>query len=181
MLHITFHIVLSYSCQHCNQFDQEIKAKGYVIQKVSQNQSTGKDKDKRKISLDDNIPVIWCGYPECQAQHCWPEGLPVPENVLQLQDDTDGDNHLQSNQKVKLISASQAPINEVLRWLDNVSYKGIDARSCSSSTSYSRRDSLSRKDSINSANINFQILIDKADQMLENQDQMKTGLQALRK
>ena len=183
MLHITFDVVLSYSCRHCDRFDQELKARGYVVQKVPQNQSTGTK--KHKLVLNNNIPIIQCGYSECQAQFCGLEGLPVSENVCQLQDDADvdcGENHLPSNQKVKVIScAGQAPMNEVLQWLDSVSCGDNDTQSRRGSISYSHRSSFSRKDSINSLSNNLKILVDRTGRIMESQEQTNSGIHALRK
>ena len=171
---------MSYSCQHCDQFDQIIKSSGYVVEKLPKNLSNSKG--KHKVSLDKNLPVILCGYPECQAQ-CRLESSLFPENILQLRDDESGDgdeNYLQSNQYVTVNScAGQAQIDEVLQWLNRIS--GSDTLPQRSNTSYSRIISLSRKNSITSMNNNVKLLVEKTERMIERQEQALSDISVLRK
>ena len=175
--------MLSYSCRHCDELDKEIRASGYDIQKLSKNQSTGANtKDTCKVSLDENVPVIVCGHPECRAQH-WLESSPMPENrnILQLYVAGDGDETpVQSNQRVKVISCADSddgvPVNEVLHWLKSVSRRGsitsIDGQVL-------KLHELSK--GVTELNRNVKLVAERTGEMLEKQDQTNTGIEMLRK
>ena len=163
--------MLSYSCPHCDQLDQEIKANGYSVWKLPKNQPT--DVYKKDTCKDKKIPVIMCGHRECQASS-WLESSPVPENwnILQLHVADDSDEiPVQSNQRVKVISYGGpddgVPMNEVLDWLNSVSRRG----------SITSIDSL-KLDKISKG---VEIICERTSEILDKQDQTNTSISAMRK
>lgn len=171
--------VLSFSCPHCDELDKDIKASGYAIQKLPKNQFNDSYKKECKVLSDENVPVIVCGNPECQAQH-WLESSRMPENwrnILQLRVAGDGDETpVQPNQRVKVISCAgpddRAPVKEVLHWLNNVSQRG-------SITSIDERE-LKLNEIHQDVNKLHKLVVQRADEISEKQDQTNTGIDMLR-
>ena len=173
--------VLSFSCPHCDELDKEIKASGYAIQKLPKSQSTDAyKKDVYKVSMDENVPVIVCSRPECQAWN-WLENSPMPENwnILKLHVADDGDESpVQPNQGVKVISCAGQDygVKEVLDWLKSVSRRGsltsIDGQGL-------KLNELHRD--VTKLNKNVKLVVERTSEILEKQDQTNTGIDALRK
>ena len=174
---MSYFTVLSYPCPHCDELDEGIiKAGGYAIQKLPKNRSTGSYKEECKFSSEENVPVIVCGRPECQAQS-WLESSPMPENynILQLHVAGDGDETpVQCNQRVKVISCPSPddgpPVTEVLQWLNNVSRRG-------SITSLDGQVKEIRK----GVNVLQKLVMERTSEIIEKQDQTNTTINALRK
>ena len=172
--------MLSYSCPHCDELDNDIKASGYAIQKLPKNQSTDSyKKDTCKVLSDENVPVIVCGHPECQARH-WLESSPMPENqnILQLNMAGDGDETpVQCNQRVRVINCAGLDdgvrVKEVLQWLNNVSRRGsitsIDERGLKLNEIHKGMNELQK------------LVVERTSEIIEKQDQTNTGIDALRK
>ena len=172
--------MLSYSCRHCDKLDGKIKASGYDIQKLSKNQPIT-DAYEKDTCKDENVPVIVCDHPRCQEH--WLESSPMPENwnVLQLHVAGDGDGDetpVQSNQRVKVISCADSddgvPVNEVLHWLESVSWRGsitsIDGQG-------QKLHELTK--GVIELNKNVKLVAERTGEMLEKQDQTNTGIEML--
>lgn len=168
-LYFILSAVLSYSCPHCDKLDQQIKGKGYMIQKLPDKQLTNVYKEE--ISMSKSVPVIVCGHPDCKVSCSLLESSPIPENwnILQLYHNGD-ESPPQSNERLKVIDCTDLdegiPTAEILEWLDSVSRRG-------SITSTDGRLLELGKD--------VKTLVDRTEEILEKQDQANTSLSALRK
>lgn len=166
-------VILNSTCPHCNGLDPQIKAKGCVMQKLSQEHLT----DDQITLLNKGALLLLCSCVECVIPNQLYDSSSVSKAwlVVQLHQGDARDNLLQSIKTITLNDLdSDKAVDEILCLLESESTKRSTTTIMSSMDKQQQNMSVSTKE-----------LLDQHTEMLEHQTEMleelRTGMGAMRK
>ena len=181
---LVYVVILNSTCPHCNGLDAQFKAKGCVVQKLSQEHLT----DGQITLLNKGALLILCSCIECGILNHLYENLSVSKDwlVVQLHQGDTGDNILQSNAKIKTVTLNDLDndrtVNEVLHWLETESLNRT-----TTTTTTSSMDEQQQNTSVSTQEVLDQHteILGQHTEILGHQtevlEELRTGMGALRK